>query len=175
MQKILLSAVAILAFGSLASAADLPRKGPVAAPVVRPACAQFGGFYIGGNAGWGFYDHTFNDRDGLGPFLDTGLPSSISGTDGAFNGGVQAGYNWQRGCTVFGVEADWSWAGNKVFETQLDGDQALGGTARLCHSREPVALVRNCPYARRSRDGRSVALRDGRPRLCKVRSHVVVL
>jgi outer membrane immunogenic protein len=129
MKKLLLSAVAILTLGSIASAADLPRKGPVAAPVVRPACAQFGGFYIGGNVGWGFYDHTFNDRDGLGPFIDTGLPSSISGTDGAFNGGVQAGYNLQRGCTVFGVEADWSWANNKVFETQLDGDQGVGATA----------------------------------------------
>jgi len=127
MKRLLLSTAAILVLGSMASAADLPRKGPVAAPVVRPACAQFGGFYIGGNVGWGFYDHTFNDRDSLGPFIDTGLPSSISGTDGAFNGGVQAGYNWQRGCTVFGVEADWSWAGNKVFETQLDGDQVAGG------------------------------------------------
>jgi outer membrane immunogenic protein len=129
MKKFFLASVAAIAtfVGGAASAADLPRKGPAVAPVVRPACAQFGGFYVGGNIGWGFYDHTFNDRDGLGPFIDTGLPSSISGTDGAFNGGVQAGYNFQRGCTVFGVEADWSWANNKVFETQLDGDQVAGG------------------------------------------------
>ena len=127
MKKLLLSAVAILTLGSIASAADLPRKGPVAAPVVRPACAQFGGFYVGGNVGWGFYDHTFNDRDHLGATIDDGLPASISGNDGGVNAGIQAGYNWQRGCTVFGVEADWSWANNKFSEFQLDGDQAPGG------------------------------------------------
>ena len=26
---------------------------------------------------------------------------------------MQGGYNWQRGCTVFGVEADWSWSSAK--------------------------------------------------------------
>jgi outer membrane immunogenic protein len=129
MKKLFLASVAaIVTFvGGAATAADLPRKGPVAAPIVRPACAQFGGFYIGGNVGWGFYDHTFNDRDHLGATIDDGLPASISGNDGGVNAGIQAGYNWQRGCTVFGVEADWSWANNKFSEFQLDGDQAPGG------------------------------------------------
>jgi outer membrane immunogenic protein len=129
MKKLFLASVAaIVTFvGGAATAADLPRKGPVAAPIVRPECAQFGGFYIGGNVGWGFYDHTFNDRDHLGATIDDGLPASISGNDGGVNAGIQAGYNWQRGCTVFGVEADWSWANNKFSEFQLDGDQAPGG------------------------------------------------
>jgi outer membrane immunogenic protein len=35
----------------------------------------------------------------------------VSGNDNGLAGGVQAGFNWQRGCTVFGFEADWSWAG----------------------------------------------------------------
>jgi outer membrane immunogenic protein len=123
MKKLLLGGFAAISVlvGGPAVSADLPMK---AAPaVVRPACANFGGFYIGGNVGWGYYDHRFNDRDGLGPFIDTGLPSSISATDSGINGGPQIGYNWQRGCTVFGFEADWSWTDLRASEIQLDGDQ----------------------------------------------------
>ncbi len=40
-----------------------------------------------------------------------------------FVGGAQGGYNWQSGCTVLGIETDWSWSGLKTSEFHLDGDQ----------------------------------------------------
>ena len=30
-----------------------------------PPCAQFGGFYVGGNVGWGYGEHKFRDLDGF--------------------------------------------------------------------------------------------------------------
>ena len=42
--------------------------------------------------------------------------------DGNWLGGAQIGWNWQRNCTVFGFEADWSWSGMKASETFFDGD-----------------------------------------------------
>jgi outer membrane immunogenic protein len=80
--------------------------------------------------GWGYSDSSFNDRDGFGQTVDAGLPLSTSVTDNGVVGGVQAGYNWQRNCTVFGFEADWSWSGVKASAFHQDGDQtAAGGTA----------------------------------------------
>jgi outer membrane immunogenic protein len=134
MKKILLSAVAILSFGGMAAAADLPAK--VAAPVVQaPPCAQFGGFYVGGNVGGVSYTAHRNDDDGY--FVDN---SGHTLTKSGWAAGVQGGYNWQRRCTVFGVEADWNWGSAKVtfqddpnagFElNQLESKLRWFGTAR---------------------------------------------
>ena len=109
MKKLFLATTALVALAAgSAAAADLPvaYKGP--APVVRPACAQFGGFYIGANVGAGYATAHRNDDDGY--FVDN-AGHTTNGT--GWNGGVQGGYNWQRGCTVFGVEADWSWGSAK--------------------------------------------------------------
>ena len=65
MKKLLLATSAIVAVvvAVPAGAADL-RAPIVKAPVVyKPACAQFGGFYVGAHAGWGYYDHKWHDRD----------------------------------------------------------------------------------------------------------------
>jgi outer membrane immunogenic protein len=108
MKKLLLSAVATLAFGSMAGAADLPTKGP--APVVQaPPCAQFGGFYVGGNVGGVSYTAHRNDDDGY--FVDN---AGHTLTKSGWTAGVQGGYNWQRRCTVFGFEADWNWSSAKA-------------------------------------------------------------
>jgi outer membrane immunogenic protein len=79
------------------------------APVV-PTCAIFHGFYIGGHVGGAFHDWSWTDRDDWKGEADVDLPNFVSGTDSGVAGGVQAGFNWQRGCTVFGLEADFSWA-----------------------------------------------------------------
>src|SRR5262245_53890222 len=107
MKRILLATTALLAFtvGS-ASAADMAVKArPLPPP--PPACAQFGGFYLGGNVGYAFLDHKFNDRDGLGAFIDTGLGNNLHAENSNWLGGVAIGYNWQSRCTVFGLVADW--------------------------------------------------------------------
>ena len=120
MKKLLLAtfAVAALAAGS-AGAADIPMKaGPVPAPL--PACAQFGGFYIGGNGGWGYGDHTFRSLDTFGPFGPQEASRSVSGS----SFGVQGGYNWQTRCTLFGIEADYNW-------TDIDHDFVRTGPLGL--------------------------------------------
>lgn len=135
MKRTLLAIAGLVAIGGTASAADMPVK---AAPVVaRPACAQFGGFYLGGNVGYAYYQHNFTDRDALGPSIDTGLSSTYRDTENGWNGGVQGGYNYQAGCTLFGVEADWSWSDVNASSFNLDGDQgaAILGDAVSLSSR----------------------------------------
>lgn len=91
--------VAALACVSVARAADMPVKAPVyKAP---PAVATWTGFYIGVQAGGGWFDPTYNY-----------IPASTSvsfKTDG-FVGGGTLGYNWQTGMLVLGVEGDMSFA-----------------------------------------------------------------
>jgi outer membrane immunogenic protein len=111
-----------------AYAANMPVK---AYPAPRPGCAQFGGWYVGGNVGWGVYDTAFSDRDGLSKTLDDGLTSNVNARNHGFVGGAQGGYNWQSGCTVLGIETDWSWSGLKTSELNLDGDQPTADTLNV--------------------------------------------
>jgi outer membrane immunogenic protein len=124
MKKLLIAAAFATISTVPAIAADMAVK---AAPVVaaRPACAQFGGFYLGGNVGYAYYQHTLQDRDGLGPFIDTGLSNSYRDSQSGWNAGVQGGYNFQSGCTLFGVEADWSWSDTRASSFNQDGDQSV--------------------------------------------------
>jgi hypothetical protein len=34
--------------------------------VVKPACANFGGFYLGGHVGWNYYKNEMRDLDNYG-------------------------------------------------------------------------------------------------------------
>jgi outer membrane immunogenic protein len=79
-------------------------------------CANFGGFYLGGNIGWATLTAHQNDPDG---FTTLGIPTSFSATDDSFTAGAQVGYNLQKGCTLFGIEADWNWA-------DLNADSRVG-------------------------------------------------
>jgi outer membrane immunogenic protein len=123
MKKLLLTSFAAIATftGGAAIAADMPSKAP-APVVVRPACAQFGGFYLGGHVGGGSYNFSYEDRGNLVQTIDDDLPTSAKLTDGGFLGGIQGGYNWQTNCTVVGFEADWSWSNINAGATYLDGD-----------------------------------------------------
>ncbi len=101
---------AALAVGA-ADAADLGvRRAAPAAVAVAPACANFGGVYIGAQGGWLAYQHRFNDIDGYGLAVSTvDNISSGRNTANSWHVGPQAGFNWQSGCAVFGVQVDWSW------------------------------------------------------------------
>jgi outer membrane immunogenic protein len=76
-------------------AADMPMR--YAQPVAAPTWT---GFYIGANAGGGI-------GKGESDFAFAGIPFATvdNHLSGAIGGG-QAGYNWQTGAYVFGVEAD---------------------------------------------------------------------
>ena len=126
MKKLFLATTAFVAlamFGPV-EAADLSRPVMKAPPVVRPACAQFGGFYLGGHVGSTYYKHEYKDLDAFGFANIDALPLSASNTDYGWHGGAQAGYNWQTNCTVFGIEADWSWTNAKAESFHTDGEGA---------------------------------------------------
>jgi outer membrane immunogenic protein len=103
-----------------ATAADMPIK----SQPMRQACAQFGGSYLGINGGWAYHDTTWVDRkDWVDKFSRDYHLGSVSTTrDGGTVGG-QIGYNWQRNCTLFGIEVDANWAdlkGSKFYSPRED-------------------------------------------------------
>jgi outer membrane immunogenic protein len=111
---LILSAVGIAA----AAAADLPTAKP--APVfAAPAAYSWTGFYLGGNLGgaWGSFDpRTSTVFSPVGYFVLTSIPAigavgAQSIKPSGFTGGVEAGYNWQWGNLVLGVEADFDYLG----------------------------------------------------------------
>jgi outer membrane immunogenic protein len=117
LQSVLLAAVAVIGFASVASAADMPVKAPVyqGAPA---SVYNWTGFYVGGHAG---FARTATDKStadltvgGLF-FAPPGLPFDTG--DSGFSGGAQAGYNWQiHNRWLIGVEGDFSW-------THVNGSQ----------------------------------------------------
>ena len=117
MRKSVTLGAAIAAFGFVgaANAADMPTKMPMkAAPMMAPVY-NWSGWYVGLNAGgaWGTdsLSSVGTPVAGAGP---NGIPQSlaaastfnVSPNEGAFIGGVQFGYNWQAGTTVYGIETD---------------------------------------------------------------------
>jgi outer membrane immunogenic protein len=124
MKKLILAAAAIAALSATGPtlAADLAVKArPLPPP--PPACAQFGGFYVGGYVGAAYYDHTWNDRDAWTREVDDDLARSNIRTDkSGFIGGLQGGYNWQANCAVFGVQVDYGWSNINASVLETDGD-----------------------------------------------------
>jgi outer membrane immunogenic protein len=107
------SALAILGAANIAApaiAADLPARMPVKAPVVAPAPFSWTGFYIGIHGGGAWLDHKQTMTTQLGVSIcgaAPGLDCSIDKVGGAFGG--LAGYNFQAGRVVYGIEADGTW------------------------------------------------------------------
>src|SRR6476646_8883382 len=95
--KTLILSAALIAMPFAASGADLPVK--TAAARYAPAY-NWSGFYIGANIGWLSGTSDITDQG----YYDSGATTSLK-TNG-FAGGGQAGYNWQMGSFVTGVEVD---------------------------------------------------------------------
>src|SRR3979490_1233218 len=108
MKKVLLIAATVLAALATApaGAAALPVKATVPATVW-----SWTGFYVGGTAGGGMASTHFDD-----PCF---YCSSATPTRGFFTGGVQAGYNYQFGNGLVGIEADIN--GNSGFKNSVIG------------------------------------------------------
>ncbi|HWL05718.1 MAG TPA: outer membrane protein [Xanthobacteraceae bacterium] len=126
MKKLLLAGGSLLILATGASAADLPRA-PVAAPMqpapVMARVYDWTGFYVGGNIGWGWASASGTNTVG-------GFPGTISSRGDGFLGGVQAGYNWQTGNIVFGVETDIQATGGNGNFSGAAGPFVYGGEAR---------------------------------------------
>jgi len=92
-KKILLMTTGLIALGMApASAADLAARPYTKAPAAAIAINNWTGFYVG---------------------VMGGYAQENSSADGALSGGLAggtAGYNWQAGNLVFGIEADAAWA-----------------------------------------------------------------
>src|SRR3984885_14693759 len=105
--------VALMALGTVvAQAADLPTRKEAPAPIFVPPPFTWTGFYIGLNAGgiWpsGSRNATLFDPNAAtdGSFINAGFPGGLGSQSAGFIGGGQAGYNWQTGAFVLGVETD---------------------------------------------------------------------
>jgi outer membrane immunogenic protein len=129
---------AVLASGAPARAADMPLK----APPLPPPCDWCGG-YLGVNVGvdWGhstvspYYSTPFppfgSTIPGVGiiivPASLGGFPS-VSGNATSVIGGGQAGYNWQTGHWVYGLEGDIDGTGLREKSTSTLSRVTLAGT-----------------------------------------------
>jgi len=103
MRTIFVTAAAILATSSAADAADLARVRPYPArlPVETSVYLGWSGFYIGVNAGGGIA----NSKSDFSVAGGTPFASVNNYLPGAVGGG-QAGFNWQNGAAVVGIETD---------------------------------------------------------------------
>ena len=93
MKKILLTTTALIGLGiAPAAAADLAARPYTKAPAAAIAINNWTGFYLGAMGGYA-QENT----------------SDLGQLSGGFAGGT-AGYNWQTGNIVLGIEADAAWA-----------------------------------------------------------------
>ena len=93
-------AVSAIVSSGAALAADLPVRTYTKAPIVVDPVYDWTGFYVGANLGWSFGRSRTDVTIAGVPFASTSQRM-----DGIL-GGLQAGYNWQSGRAVFGLETD---------------------------------------------------------------------
>lgn len=132
-----ISALLLAAPLSSAGAADLAYKAPTPPP---PPAWSWTGFYIGlqGGAGWGTVEDQVSSVQSCiggvcGPQIPVGFLQSSFDMSGMF-GGATAGFNWQTGPVVLGVEGDFSGSnisGNSDCSHSF-GLGAMGGTSSTC-------------------------------------------
>src|ERR1700681_2583578 len=106
MKRILGGMVVAAALSGSAFAADLGPRSYDKAPAMAAPVTNWSGFYIGGNLGYGWgngnTDFSFLPSPALFEADNTTLGARTTG----ITGGAQAGYNWQMGSLVTGLEAD---------------------------------------------------------------------
>jgi outer membrane immunogenic protein len=125
MKKILLGAAVAMLGIAPALAADMAPRYTKAPPPMVAAVYSWTGFYIGGNVGYGWFDRNSTLAETgtvafFAPALAAGaLPSVYGVNPRGWLAGVQAGYNWQAGMWVFGVEGD-------IQGADIKGTVALG-------------------------------------------------
>jgi outer membrane immunogenic protein len=118
MKKFLLTTVTFSVLALPVMAADL------AAPVYHEPVWSWTGFYFGGTVGGGWMTSSSTESvtstfcnpaligcPADGPALAAAIPGSYNLTKAGFLAGVEAGYNWQIGRYVLGIETDLSGIG----------------------------------------------------------------
>jgi outer membrane immunogenic protein len=123
MKRIVIGLAAIASlFATGAIAADLAPRPYTKAPVIVDPGYNWTGFYVGANLGWSFGRSTTD-------YTIAGLPfgSTSQRMDGIL-GGLQAGYNWQNGRGLLGLEADIQGTGQKGSSSLTDFIPGTPGT-----------------------------------------------
>jgi len=82
------------------------------------------GFYLGANVGYGW-------TRGSGNMALAGIPGTFSGSGDGLLGGLQAGYNWQSGAFVLGLETDIQASGGRGDINAVAGPLAATGSAKM--------------------------------------------
>jgi opacity protein-like surface antigen len=106
------STAAILLLGAGSADADESAK-PTPAPLSQ---YNWNGFYVGFNAGAALGSYNLNTATSPNTYLPNPADSAAINAAGqqsikplGFSGGAQAGYNWQSGSWLAGIEADYSY------------------------------------------------------------------
>jgi outer membrane immunogenic protein len=109
-RSLVLAATCAIVSVQVASAADMPTKAPAYAPVA-PMVYSWTGFYVGADVGygWGTSDSTATTGNVNFPVGFVFTPNDLTG---AVAGG-HAGYNYQIGQIVVGIEGDFDWTNLK--------------------------------------------------------------
>jgi outer membrane immunogenic protein len=112
-----------------AQAADLPTRKEAPAPVFVPPPFTWTGFYLGLNAGgvWETGKTTVNAYFPASSIYYANYNNNSLGTGASgFLGGGQAGYNYQSGAAVFGIETDFDWTSLSKNKSVIGGSFANG-------------------------------------------------
>lgn len=112
--RVLVAFFGLVSLCTAGFAADLPRpvyKAPLLSPV---PVFSWTGFYIGGHVGYGWSRWTGTSTFGT---------DSVDGK--GWLGGAQAGYNYQAGNWVFGVEGEYTWSDVKYTTPIFAGTLSL--------------------------------------------------
>jgi outer membrane immunogenic protein len=104
--RILLTTVSLLGLVSPVFGADLPAY--TKAPALAAPVYDWSGFYVGVFGGGGYGNHNVNNA--LGPNTPNANFTANYSSQGGIAGG-EAGYNFQSGNIVVGIEADGFWSG----------------------------------------------------------------
>ena len=135
----LIAAVSTIALTQIASAADLPRRGPAYVPPPAPVLYNWAGCYVGLNAGWARATHDLSTfaYGNINVFAQTaidGIGQASLDSDGGFTGGGQVGCNitpFGPSSFVLGLEGDINWIdGGASRDTGNYVDPASGRTVR---------------------------------------------
>jgi opacity protein-like surface antigen len=130
----------------VACAADLAVKAPVYKAPPPVILSDWSGFYLGLDGGGGWANATFNNWDN---FFDSDFSSQKAKPQGGLFGG-HAGYNWQFGSIVTGVEFDFDAANisgtatdpsQPAFNVTLKTDELATARGRLGYTVLPNLLA----------------------------------
>ena len=145
MKRILLTTVSLGVLGLVSPALGADLAAYTKAPAYAAPVYDWSGFYVGAFGGGGYGNHNVNNAlGGATPFAN--FTANYSSTGGVAGG--EAGYNWQSGSIVVGIEADGFWSGIKG----NDASAIAGGRFRSLRSmRTTFAGAVRCARAAVSR------------------------